>query len=348
MIVRAPPRERRLALGGAVLAIAALALAVAWPREALTGWLCAAFALAAIPAGALLFQMMMRLIPGAWGEELRLTCEAGALLAPLGAIAFLPVILGAGVIYPWASRPPISAFQNAWMDVVPFGLRTILWFAFLTVVARWMRARRSTTAVAAAGLVAFPVFGSLVGIDWLMTLSHDLASSGFGLQMLILMAVLAFAALLLLRLSIGRPPAHAGVLGALLLTLLLLWAYLQFLPFFIIWSSNLPSNVRWFDSRSTLGWDAAEWAFGLLGGVPLLLLLFAGFRKDPRRLRWLAASVLLGKLVEIAWFGLPQAGALSVLAYVLALAGLGALAAAALPLALRHRISARFPGEACA
>lgn len=346
MIARATSRERRLGIAGAVLAVAALGLALVWSREALTGWLCAAFAVAAIPAGALLFQMMMRLIPGAWGEELRLTCEAGALLAPLGAVAFVPVLVGAGVIYPWASRAPISAFQGAWMGVVPFGLRTVLWFAFLFLAARWLRARRSTVKVAAAGLVVFPILGSLVGVDWLMSLSHDFASSGFGLQMLIAMALIAFAALLLLRLSVGRPPARPGVLGGLLLTLLLLWAYLQFLPFFIIWSSNLPSSVRWFDVRHGLGPDAAEWVFGLLGGIPALLLLFARCRNDPGWLSWLAASVLLGKLVEIGWFALPEAGALSVLAYALALAGLGALAAAGLPLALRHRVAARSPEEA--
>jgi len=343
MIASASLRERRLALAGLLLAAIALALALVWPREALTGWLCAAFALAAIPAGALLFQMMMRLIPGAWGEELRLACEAGALLAPLGAMAFVPVLLGASIIYPWAMRAPISAFQGAWMGVVPFALRTVLWFAFLILAARWTRARRSTAKVAAAGLVLFPVLGSLVGMDWLMTLSHDFASSGFGLQMLIVMATIAFAALLLLRLSLGRAPFRPDVLGGVLLTLLLLWAYLQYLPFFIIWSGNLPSGVRWFEARSGLGWDAAEWSFGLLGGTPAVLLLFARFRSDPHRLRALAASVLLGKLVEIAWFGLPGTAPQAVLAYVLALAGLGALAAAALPLALRTRIAARRP-----
>jgi len=343
MIADATQRERRLMIAGVVLMVAALALALAWPREALTGWLCAAFAFASIPAGALLFQMMMRLIPGAWGEELRLACEAGALLAPLGLAAFVPVMLGAGIIYPWASRPPISAFQDLWMGVAPFALRTIVWFAFLIYAARLMRQRRSTVAVAAAGLVLFPVLGSLMGVDWLMSLAHEFASSGFGLQMLIVMAVIAFAALLLLRLSIGRTPFRPGVLGGVLLTLLLLWGYLQFMPFFIIWSGNLPPGVRWFEARSSLGWDAAEWSFGLLGGVPAVLLLFARFRSDPRWLAALSASVLLGKLVEIAWFGLPGTTLQAVLAYLLALAGLGALAAAALPLALRTRIAARRP-----
>lgn len=346
MIADATRRERRLMLAGLVLAVIALALMAAGPRGALTGWLGAAVALSAIPAGALMFQMMMRLIPGAWGEELRLSCEAGALLTPIAALAFLPVLLGAAIIYPWAAEPPISAFQGLWMGQIAFALRTVAWFAFLMLASFLMHGRRNTAATAAAGLIAFAVLGSLVGADWLMTLSHDFASSGFGLQILIVMAVTAFSVLLAMRLSVGRPPMRPGVLGGLLLTLLLIWGYLQFMPFFIIWSGNLPPGVGWFADRSGFGWDAAEWAFGLLGGVPALLLLFGRFRTDPRWLRLLALAVLLGKLIEMAWFTLPGRGALSVIVYAVALCGLGALAAAALPITLRTRIRARRPRKA--
>lgn len=343
--MRVEPRERALIGAGALLCAAALLLALVWPRAALTGWLGGAAALASIPAGALLLQLMMRLIPGAWGEELRLACEAGTLLAPLAAAAFVPVLLGATVLYPWATREPISAFQGVWMGVVPFALRSILWFAFLIVVARAMRARRATGTVAAAGLVALPVLGALVTTDWLMTLAHDFASSGFGLQMLSLQVTIAFCALVLLRLSVGTPPKRLGVLGGLLLTLLLLCAYLQFMPFFILWSGNLPPGVAWYAARATPGWHAAEWTFGLLGGVPIAALLFARFRGDARWLRLLAGMALLGKLVEVAWFALPGPGLAGVLAYLLALAGLMPLGAVALILALRHRVATRAPRE---
>lgn len=346
MRARPSSTERGLLVLAAAACIAALALILLDPTAALTGWVGAAAAFAAVPAGALLLQAMMRLIPGAWGEELRLTCEAGVLLAAPAALAFLPVLIGVRAIYPWTSEPPISPFQGAWMNVVPFIIRTIAWFALLIGAGTLLRRRRATGAVSSIFLVAFPVLGTFVAVDWLMSLDLDFSSSGYGLQVLILSANLALAALMVLRLSIGRTPRRPGVLGGLLLTTLLMWAYIQFLTFFIIWSGNLPDGVAWFADRSTLASDISEWAFALLGGIPLLMLLLKRFRANPRRLIALSIAVIAGKLIEFGWLALPARGTIAVIAYVLAVIGLGLGCAIGLRLALRRRIAARLPREA--
>lgn len=334
--------EARLLIVGGLSAGAALALCLIDPAAALTGWLGAAVAFAAIPAGALCLMAMMRLIPGAWGESLRLTCEAGTLLALPALALFLPVMLGVRAIYPWMAHRPETAFQAFWLDPWFYALRTLLWFLMLWGAARAIRARRRTRAVAAATLVAFPLLGSLVAIDWLMSLDLHLASSAFGLQCLILSVALAFAALLLFRIGAGARPYRVGVLGALLLTLLLLWAYIQFLTFFILWSPGLPDGAHWYGRRAG-GWDLAEWAFGLLGGLPLLLLLLAKVRKSPRLLARLCIAVVAGKLIEFAWLALPGQGPVGLIGFALASLGLGSGAAAGLSIALRRRVRARRP-----
>jgi hypothetical protein len=131
------------------------------------------------------------------------------------------------------------------------------------------------------------------------------------------------------------------VLGGLLLTTLLMWAYIQFLTFFIIWSGNLPDGVAWFADRSTLASDIAEWAFALLGGIPLLMLLLKRFRANPRWLVAISISVIAGKLIEFGWLALPTRGTIAVIAYLLAILGLGLGCAIGLRLALRHRIDQR-------
>ncbi len=348
--MRADPSntERGLLVLAAVACVAALALVLLNPRAALTGWVGAAAAFAAVPAGALLLQAMMRLIPGAWGEELRLTCEAGVLLAAPAALAFIPVLLGVRVVYPWTSEPPISPFQGVWMNVVPFVIRTIAWFALLIGAGWLLRHRRATGAVSSIFLVVFPVLGTFVAVDWLMSLDLDFSSSGYGLQVLILSANLALAALIVLRLSIGRTPRRPGVIGGLLLTTLLMWAYIQFLTFFIIWSGNLPDGVAWFADRSTRVSDIAEWTFALLGGIPLLMLLLERFRANPRWLVRLAIAIIAGKLVEFGWLTLPTRGTIAVIAYALAVIGLGLICAVGLRLGLRRRIGQRLPREAAA
>jgi hypothetical protein len=219
-------------------------------------------------------------------------------------------------------------------------------FAALYWLGARMRQRRSTRATAAGGLVLLPLLALLASFVWLMSLDPKFASSAFGLQFLEREFTVAFCALLLLRLSLGRPPKRPGVLGGLLFTLLLLWGYIEFLPNFITWSSNLPHGAEWYIARGTAGWGALLWGWGVLSGVPLFALLFAKLRNSTLALRVFAAAILLGKACEIAWVTLPQFGTPAVIAFWLSSAGLALIALALLPGALRHRIRARLPLEA--
>lgn len=150
------------------------------------------------------------------------------------------------------------------------------------------------------------------------------------------------AVLLAFRLRSGSAPFRPGILGALLLTLMLMWAYIQFLTFFISWSPGLPEGAAWY-LRRTGGWGWASVGFGALGGVPLLMLLLARFRKSPVWLVRLCAAVMLGKAIEFAWFALPGTEAVGIAAYMLALAGFALVTLAGLRIALRRRVSARMP-----
>lgn len=319
---------------GALAGIAALLLALLGPTAALTGWLAAASLVAGLPAGALMLLLMMRLIAGRWNDDLRGPARLLGALWPLGALAFVPVLTGMAAIYPWFGTVPHSAFAGVWLNPVFFAARTIAWF-----VLGWFVAARAAGDVSegfAAGMLIALVLGdNFLGSDWLMTLDPEFASSGFGLQVISFDMTSALAAMMLLRMLAGRP-RHPGVIGGLLLTLLLLWAYFQFMPFLIIWSGNLPESVGWYLARSGTGWVAALVAACGLGGAPLFALFAPQVRESPRWLGVCAVAVLLGKAIEFAWLALPGRGVLAVLAWLLALAGLGCLAVAVLLRAARR------------
>lgn len=325
----------------AALALGALSLALLDARAALTGYMGACVPFAAIPAGAFCLMAMMKLVPGAWGRQLRLTCEAGSLLALPALAAFVPVMLASPLIYPWA-RGTETAFQAVWLGPGQFAVRSTLWFALLWLGAREIRARRRTRLVSAAGLVAFPILGSLVAVDWLMALDLKFSSSAFGLQMLVLSVGLAFAVLLLFRLSCGPAPYRPGVLGGVLLALMLTWAYLEFLSFLISFSADLPGGAAWY-LRRTGAWTVASVAFALLGGVPLLMLLPARVRTSPAWLARLCVAVIAGRLVEFGWLALPGTGLVGIGAYLLAVAALSIVTAIGLRSAMRYRVAARMP-----
>lgn len=318
-------RETRPALACGALALGALLLALLDPGAALTGWLGAAVFVQALPTGALILLLMMRLIRGKWADDLRAPAVVASALWPLAALAFLPVLIGMGAIYPWLAHPPESAFARVWLSPVFFALRTIGWFTLFAFVAQRSLGSEISEGFASVALIALVLYASFVAVDWLMSLDPAFASSGFGLQILALEICTALAVMILVRLAQGAP-RNPGVLGGLLLTLLLLWAYFQFLPFFISWSGNLPPPAGWYLARADAGWVIALACAAVLGGVPLFALLAPEVRKSPRWLGWLSASVVAGKGIEFAWFALPGKGTVAVAAYALALAGLGGIA----------------------
>jgi hypothetical protein len=330
-----------LIAAGAVLCAAVLLAALRWPQAAMTGWLAGATALACVPAGALVLTMMMRLIPGAWGEALRLSCEAAILLTPFAALAFVPLFLGLGTVYPWIHRAPASAFAASWLSPWGYVIRTAVWFVVTGALGWVMIARRRTKVAAAAGLVVIPVLAHFVAVDWLMSRDPAFASSAFGLQVLSIMATAAFCAVVLLRDAAGARPFRTGVIGALLLTLLLIWAYLDFMAYLIVWSGNLADSVGWYQARAQSGWRAAIWLMSLLGGVPLILVLFAPIRKSSRWLAVLCAAVLLSKAIEIVWLSVPPLGLASALFGFAAVGGVALSVAGLLPLALAVRVRRR-------
>ncbi len=298
------------------------------PSAAWRAWLGAAFLWGSLPVGALALVMMMRLVPGAWAVELRPFAETLSLLVPISAALAIPILLTVGEVYSWAGEAQATAFRSAWLSPAAFAARTLAWFGLLgglawAIVVRGGRGR----ALSAAGLVMWPILGTFVAVDWLLSLDADFASSGFGLYALCLQILLALVAVTGAALLQGSP-SRPGVLGGLVLTLLLLWAYFAFMQYFITWSNNLPAGVRWYRARSGGGWS---WAlYGVLASrlVPATMLLFPQFRNSRRRLAALCAVVFAGTVLETAWLALPAPGGASaaVLAlYAVAVASVGAL-----------------------
>ncbi|MGE0004290.1 MAG: hypothetical protein AB7S92_01755 [Parvibaculaceae bacterium] len=336
---RRPAPSRALALSGGGLSLAALAIAVVSPA-ALAGWLTAFAFWSSLPLGALLMVMMMRIIPGTWREELGPASEAALLLTPLAALAAIPVLAGLPALYGWAGKTGGSGFQGVYLQPWFFTLRTVLFFALSGALAFLLLRRRDLAMpVATVGLIVFVLFHTVIAVDWLMSLDAGFHSSGFGLYVLSIQATIALAALLVVRLAGGGTAERTGTLGGLLLTALLLWAYLAFMQYFIIWSDNLPASVEWYQRRGHGAWAAVEYMIGTLGLAPIFLLLLAPVRRSRAWLIALCCAALLGKALEIAWLVLPGngAGPAAALAALSAHAGLGALIGAALGEAMRRR-----------
>lgn len=320
-----------VALGAGACALA-LVLSTVDVRAALGGWLVAAVLWSGVPIGALGLLMMMKLVPGSWREELVPWTERVLPLLLLAGLAMLPVLVGLSSLYEWARVDP-NGVRVVYLSPWLFVLRTVAFYATAMALAFALLARPAlATVLSSAGLIVFVLFDTTMAVDWLMSLDTRFHSSGFGLYVLSIQFTVALAVILVLRLSDADPGENTGMLGGLLLTALLLWAYLAFMQYFILWSGNLPQGVKWYQRRGEGAWAVIEYAIAAGQLLPLFLLFFTPVRQGRFWLISLSLLVLLAKGLEVAWLVLPavNGGNVAVAAAIAATVGLGMLMGAAL------------------
>lgn len=306
-------------LGLLLIALALLSVLLD-AKAALAGWLAAFALVSAVPLGALCLSMMVRIIPGPWRDELAGPCEEATSLLPVLALMALPILIGMRWLYPWFDAEQ-TGFKAIYLSPLFFGLRALAILIGAAALGIGLM-RTESYRLAIAGLIVFVLLQNILAVDLILSLTPEFHSSGFGLYMLGLQMLTALAVLTLYRLPASADPS---LLGRLLMTALLFWAYFSFMQYFISWSSNLPPGAKWFALRGHGVWAVAEYAMAALRLAAGLLLFFPPVRGSRQWLTWLSVAILAGSIVESAWLTLPSAGTTSPvapLAYLLALAGM--------------------------
>jgi hypothetical protein len=299
---------------GRMLVVLALIAAFAgWrldSRALLASYLAAWWFVAGALLGGLANVWLHQLTGGAWGETIRGPLLRAARWLPLTCILFLPVLLGAPLLYPWQHGvlgAPDAAFRHAWLSPVFFTVRSVvyllLWSGLAIVETR---ARTRSPLRAAACLLAYGFSVSLAAVDWIVSLQPAWYSSVFGWlagtgQML---TGLALAVLLIDR---GAARKRLPDLGNLLMMYVLTWAYLAYVQFLIIWAADLPHEIAWYLRRGAPGWQAVAWVLvvGHFAG-PLCILLSRHAKTAPALMGVLAGALLAAHLLDCWWLVLPS------------------------------------------
>ena len=164
------------------------------------------------------------------------------------------------------------------------------------------------------GLVLFGLTVTFAGVDWLMSLEPHWFSTIYG--MLVMagwgLSALAFTILVLGALSGREPmagvyaPAHFQDLGKLLLAFVMVYAYFSFSQFLIIWAGNLPEEIPWYLRRTRGGWDVIGIILVVIHfALPFIMLLSRDLKRNARRLVWVAALVILARMVDMVYLVAP-------------------------------------------
>lgn len=332
------PRFQRLQRGaiiaGALGLLAALAgLLLGQVPRFFQAYLVAFLFWSGISLGALAITMLHYLVGGGWGIVIRRVGEAASKTLWLTAVLFVPLVFGLAYLYPWA-RPelvaadPVLQHKSLYLNVPFFIIRAIVYFAvwigLSQVLTRWaeepehfynLERRRNLQRLSAIGIIVLVLTVTFASIDWVMSLEPAWFSSIFGFLIITgqVLAGLAFV-LMILPLLVHRQPLSSFVtpglfrdLGALLLTMVILWAYMSFSQYLIIWYGNIPREVTWYLNRSTGGW---VWlivlVFVIQFVVPFLVLLSLQAKRNLRLLAGLSIAILIIRFVEYHWLVIPS------------------------------------------
>jgi hypothetical protein len=277
--------------------------------------------------------MLHHLAHATWSVVVRRLAEAIAMNFDILLILAIPILIGAGRVYPWTDRAMMAAEpalrgKATWLSVPFFGIRLAVYFAVWIVLSRifmrWSvaqdrngdyRLTRSMERASAPGMVLFGLTLTLAAFDLLMSLDPRWYSTIFPVYYFSGCVVAFFAAITITTWLVQRggllqhaiTPEHFHDLGKLIFAFTIFWAYIAFSQYLLIWYGNIPEETSWYLRRQTHGWGAVSLLI-LFGHfvVPFLFLLPRFVKRNLAILVLPAVWMLLMHAVDIYWLVIPQ------------------------------------------
>ncbi len=287
-----------------------------------------------VTLGSMAFLMIQHLTGGKWGMVIRRQLEAAMKTLPLMAVLFIPIIAGMRHLYVWtnpaavAKDTQLQRITQSYLTSNGFIGRAAGYFAIWLVLAfilnRWSREQDSPPVqnlsprfrkIAAPGLILYAFTISFAVIDWVMSLDPHWISTIYGFIFIVGECLSAMCFMVVVENILARYQPTASLLkakevhdhGKLMLTFVMLWAYFSFSQLLIIWAGNLPSEITFFTRRLNDGWQRVGLALVLFHfAIPFLFLLSRGFKRDPRKLVWLACWLIFMRFVDLYWYIEPN------------------------------------------
>ena len=180
-------------------------------------------------------------------------------------------------------------------------------------VKRLLKARFHSTYT----LILFALTITFTGFDFMMGLDYKWFSTMWGVYLFAGSALNSMAVIILVATFLkGRGhlkhvtgPEHFHIMGKLLLTFTVFWAYISFSQFFLIWYANITEETSYFLIRNTDGWNTAmiTLVFGHFV-VPFVILLQAWLKKNPKLLSVMAIYTLVMHVLDHYLISIPERG----------------------------------------
>ena len=337
---------QRSLIVGVVFGIAALALAFTRTDEFFRAYLLGYMCWLGVALGSMAIIMIRHLTGGGWGVVIRRIQGAAMRSLPLLTVLFIPIAVAVlqHRIYPWAiwtvspnavADPHIHEhlmkngfILSAYLNSSGFIIRAIIYFAIWNVIAfllsKWSKEgdrpnapdnTEKFKAVAGPGLILYAFTISFAAIDWVMSFDPSWISTMFGLIILIgqMLSAICFAVVVERILVNYKPmsemltPDFVHDHGKWMMTFIMVWAYFSFSQWLIIWAGNLPSEISFYMLRLHGGWGQIGLFLALFHFcVPFAVLLSRPFKRNVRKLVWVAIWLIFMRYVDLFWIIEPN------------------------------------------
>lgn len=272
--------------------------------------------------------MLHHLVGGDWGLALRRLLESACrtLWVMLGLL--VPILLGLKHLYLWA-RPdevihsPELQQKNFYLNVPFFLIRMAVYFAVWLVYGHFLNKwsteqdrtgepvlMRRLQSLSGPGIVIFGLTVTFASIDLVMSLEPRWSSTIYGMMFIVgeVLSALSFVIVVVMFLAEHKPfaavtsPKSFNDLGNLLLTFVILWAYIAVAQLIIVWSGNLQDEIPWYLRRTAGGWGNVVLILAVFHfAVPFLLLLSRDVKRKARALGAVGFGVLIMQLIDTFW-----------------------------------------------
>jgi hypothetical protein len=329
--------QRSLVIGG-VFSVIAVVLACTRPGEFYRAYLLGFMCWLGVALGSMAILMIRHLTGGGWGTVIRRILGAAMRTLPLLAILFIPIIFGIRHLYIWAQplsniedkhlREHLEQITQTYLTVNGFVIRAVFYFAIWNLLSfllsKWSKETDRPNApdnsgrfkaASGPGLILYAFTISFAAIDWIMSLDPSWISTIFGLIILIgeVLSAMCFAVVVERILFNYKPmsemlkPDFVHDHGKWMLTFTMVWAYFNFSQWLIIWAGNLPAEITFYLKRLSGGWGSIGLILVLFGFVvPFAMLLSRPFKRNIRKLVWLAVWLMLMRYLDLFWIIEPN------------------------------------------
>jgi hypothetical protein len=324
-------QRRAFVLGIAALVLAALD-GIRAPEQFFRSYLLAFIFWLGFPLGCAAFLMVHHLTGGFWGLPIRRPLEAGTRTLPLITALVLPLLLGLTRLYSWTNPNLVAAddvlkSKQLYLNLPFFLIRNVIyfavWWALIRGLNRWSDEQDRTgdprialrlENMSGPGLVLYGLTVTFFSIDWIMSLEPHWFSTIFGMIFMVLQVLSALALAVFVAGFLSQYEPIASVitsdrfndLGNLVLTFVMLWAYLSFSQFLVIWAGDLINEIPWYLTRSRGGWAMIALLLIFLSfAIPFFLLLMRPIKRRVETLSALCGALILITFVDVYWMVVP-------------------------------------------